>query len=123
MIPQFLVADTFWLVLLIAIDDHLDPVSLSGLLLPFSLVLNLLLCLVSAIRRQGQTYSVGFAIILALLYTMVLSLLGAITTGNTPGHDNALAIVSGYVIAIGSGIIAIAVFLVTWFLAAKDDHL
>ena len=123
LIPQFLVADTLWLILLVSIDGHIDLVSLSGLLLPFSVVLNLLLCIVSAIRKQGQTYSVAFALILALLYTMVLSILGAVTMGSSPGHDNALAITGGYVIAIGSGFLASVVFLITWFLAAMDDNL
>ena len=52
LIPQFLGADTLWLVLLVFIDGHIDLVTLSGLLLPFSVVLNLLLCLVSAIRKK-----------------------------------------------------------------------
>jgi hypothetical protein len=123
LIPQFLVADTLWLLLLLFIDNHIDVVSLSGLLLPFSVVLNLLLCLVSAIRKQRQTYSIAFALVLALLYSMVLAILGAVTTGSTPGHDNELAITGGYVIAMVSGFIAIVLFLITWFLAARDDHL
>ena len=123
LIPQFLVADTLWLVLLVTIDSHIELVSLSALLLPFSVILNLLLCLVSAIRKQGQAYSVAFAIVLALLYTTTLSLLGVITVGNRPGQDNAYVITGGYVIAMGSGFLAFVVFFITWFLAAKDDYL
>jgi hypothetical protein len=123
LVPQFLVADTLWLVVLVSIFGQIDSVSLSGLLLPFSIVTNLIISLVSAIRKLGQTYSVAFAIVLALLYTMTLSILGAITRGNQPGQDNAYVIAGGYLIAIVSGSIVIVVFFITWFLAAKDDYL
>lgn len=123
LIPQFLLADTFWLVLLISIDDHIDVVTLSILLLPFSVVLNLLLCIVSAIRKKGQTYSLAFALILALLYSMILAIIGAVTIGSPPGHDNGLEIVSGFFIAIGTGFLASVIFFITWFLAARDDYL
>lgn len=123
LLPQFLLANTIWLVILISIDSSLDLTSLSLLLLPFSVALNLLICLVSAIRKRDQRYSIAFAIMTALLYTCALASIASITIDGGPGRDRGLEIVAGYIIGIISGSVALLAFGITWLLAAKDDFL